>query len=225
MAELRISDVPGVLGGRRRVEVMWQDRAARRVAVAEFAAPSDAREGERFRWYLEDYAELPADPAPAIARTAEAQLAQTGAELFRAVFADVDAMGIWERARDRLGLVRVEVEADPGEGPGIPWELLRDPGSDAPLARARAGCLPSASSSGSRPGRGRTPGRLPKPRSALAPVLVPAELTHEQLRKGQGLQRVPPQRVGALHVEHYAHQIEEVEAGLANLKNMAGTAQ
>ena len=113
---------------------MWQDGAARRVAVAEFAAPSDARDGERVRWYLEDYAEFPADPAPVIAREAEAQLARAGEGLFRAMFADVDAVGIWERARDRLGQVRVEVEADPGEGPGIPWELLRDPGRDAPVA-------------------------------------------------------------------------------------------
>ena len=134
VAELRISDVPGGPAGRRRVEVLWQDGAARRVAVAEFAAPSDVRDLERVRWYLEDYAEFPADPAPVIAREAEAQLAQAGAELFRAVFADVDAIGIWERARDRLGQVRVEVEADPGEGPGIAWELLRDPGTDGSVA-------------------------------------------------------------------------------------------
>ena len=134
VAELRISDVPGGAAGRRRVEVLWQDGAARRVAVAEVAGLPGGGEGERVRWYLEDYAEFPADPAPVIAREAEAQLAQAGAGLFRAVFADVDAIGIWERARDRLGQVRVEVEADPGEGPGIPWELLRDPGRDAPVA-------------------------------------------------------------------------------------------
>ncbi len=34
--ELRISDVPAGPGGGRRVEVTWQDGAARRVAVAEF---------------------------------------------------------------------------------------------------------------------------------------------------------------------------------------------
>ena len=113
---------------------MWQEGAARRAAVAEVAGLLGGAEGERVRWYLEDYAEFPADPAPALAREAEAQLAQTGVELFRAVFADVDAVGIWERARDRLRQVRVEVDADPGEGPGIPWELLRDPGRDAPVA-------------------------------------------------------------------------------------------
>jgi tetratricopeptide (TPR) repeat protein len=134
VAELRISDVPVGSAGRRRVEVMWQDGAARRVAVAEVAGLPGGGEGERVRWYLEEYAEFPADPAPAVARQAEAQLAQAGVGLFRAVFADVDAVGIWERARDRLGQVRVEVEADPGEGPGLAWELLRDPGRDAPVA-------------------------------------------------------------------------------------------
>jgi tetratricopeptide (TPR) repeat protein len=134
MAELRISDIPAGPGGARRVEVLWQDGAARRVAVAEVAGLPGGEEGERVRWYLEEYAEFPADPAPVIAAEAEAQLAQAGVGLFRAVFADVDAVGIWERARDRLGGVRVEVEADPGEGPGIPWELLRDPGRDAPVA-------------------------------------------------------------------------------------------
>jgi tetratricopeptide (TPR) repeat protein len=113
---------------------MWQDGAARRVAVAEVAGLPGGGEGERVRWYLEDYAEFPVDPAPVIAQAAETQLAQAGTELFRAVFADMDAVGIWERARDRLGQVRVEVEADPGEGPGLAWELLRDPGRDAPVA-------------------------------------------------------------------------------------------
>ncbi len=28
----------------------------------------------------------------------------------------------------------MEVETDPGEGPGLAWELLRDPGRDAPVA-------------------------------------------------------------------------------------------
>ena len=130
---LRINDVP-LGGGGRRVEVMWQDGAARRVAVAEMAGLPGEGDKERVRWYLEDYAEFPADPASAIARQAEAQLAQGGADLFRRVFSGADAAGIWERARDRLDRVRVEVDADPGAGPGLAWELLRDPGRDAPVA-------------------------------------------------------------------------------------------
>jgi tetratricopeptide (TPR) repeat protein len=134
MAELRISDVPAGAGGSRRVRVSWQVGTARREAEAVFAAPSDARDGERVRWYLEEYAEFPADPGPVLAAEAEAQLAQTGADLFDRVFADRDAVGIWEQARDRLSEVRVEVDTDPGEGPGLAWELLRDPGTGAAVA-------------------------------------------------------------------------------------------
>jgi tetratricopeptide (TPR) repeat protein len=135
VAELRISDIPGSAGQARRVEVTWRDgRAAPRVAVAEFGDASDTGDGERIRWYLEDYAEFPAYPAPELAASAEARLADTGAELFRRVFSGGDAAGIWERARDQLSEVRVEVDTDPGAGPGLPWELLRDPARDAAVA-------------------------------------------------------------------------------------------
>jgi len=132
--ELRIRELAAGPAGRRRVEVAWQDGASRRLAVNEIDGMPGNGDGERIRWYLEDYAEFPAHPAPEIARDAEARLAEVGADLFRWVFAGMDAAGIWERARDRLGEVRVEVEADPEAGPGLAWELLRDPGRDAPLA-------------------------------------------------------------------------------------------
>jgi tetratricopeptide (TPR) repeat protein len=135
MAELRINDIPGSAGQGRRVEVTWRDgRAAPRVAVAEFGAAPDAGDGERIRWYLEEYAEFPEDPAPALAAAAEARLAQAGEDLFRRVFSTGDAAGIWERARDKLSEVRVEVDTDPGAGPGLAWELLRDPDRDAAVA-------------------------------------------------------------------------------------------
>jgi tetratricopeptide (TPR) repeat protein len=136
VGELRISDVPAGAGGGRRVRVSWREEAALpREAEVVFAAPSENQDGERIRWYLEDYAEFPADPAPAIARDAEAQLAQTGAELFRQLFeANRDTMRVWDAAAAELPDARVEVDTDPGEGSGLPWELLRDPGTDAPVA-------------------------------------------------------------------------------------------
>ena len=134
MPELRISDLSAGTDGRRRVQVTWQDGMVRRVAMAEFDERPDDSDRERIRWYLEDYAEFPADPAPVIARAAEELLARSGADLFGRVFSGPDAAGIWERARDRLGEVRVEVDADPGAGAGLAWELLRDPGRDAARA-------------------------------------------------------------------------------------------
>ncbi|HTS95756.1 MAG TPA: CHAT domain-containing protein [Streptosporangiaceae bacterium] len=129
---LRINDVP--FGGQRRVEVSWQDGPARQVAVSAFSYHVDDAEAEKVRWYLEDYAEFPADPGPRLAVEAESEMAETGTGLFSLVFAGMDAAGIWAAARPRLGRVRVEVDADPSEVPGLPWELLRDPGTGTALA-------------------------------------------------------------------------------------------
>src|SRR5215471_10064864 len=136
MAELRISDLSGQPAGQRRVRVSWREEGELpREAEAVFAEESDALDGERVRWYLEDYAEFPADPAPAIARDAEARLAELGTALFRGVFeANRDAMRVWDAAVASLPDARVEVDADPGAGPGLPWELLRDPDRDAAVA-------------------------------------------------------------------------------------------
>lgn len=130
---LRFNDVP-IGGGGRRVEVSWQDGPVRQVAVSPFAYQLSAADAEKVRWYLEEYPEFPADPAPQMALEAEAVLAGTGSGLFAKVFAGTDATGIWTLARSRLEQVRVEVDTDPGEAPGLPWELLRDPGSDVALA-------------------------------------------------------------------------------------------
>ena len=132
MPVLRISDVPS--GGARRVEVTWQDGPARQMTVSTFSYQAGEPDAEKVRWYLEDYAEFPADPAPRLARDAEAILAGTGTSLFGHVFAGLDAAGIWDRARAQLSQVRVEVDTDPADVPGLPWELLRDPGTDTALA-------------------------------------------------------------------------------------------
>src|SRR5580700_5317354 len=133
VAELRISELSGQPAGQRRVRVSWrEERGLPREAEAVFADPSDAGDGERVRWYLEDYAEFPADPAPALAREAEARLGELGTALFQRVFeANRDTMRVWDAAVGSLPEARVEVDADPGTGPGLAWELLRDPGRDA----------------------------------------------------------------------------------------------
>ena len=118
------------------MRVSWrEERGLPREAEAVFADPSDAGDGERVRWYLEDYAEFPADPAPALAREAEARLGELGTALFQRVFeANRDTMRVWDAAVGSLPEARVEVDAEPGAGPGLAWELLRDPGRDAAVA-------------------------------------------------------------------------------------------
>ena len=132
---LRISDVPTV-DGARRVEVIWQDGQARQAVVSTFGYRAGGADAEKVRWYLEDYAEFPADPAPQLARDAETILADTGTSLFGHVFTGLDAAGIWDRARAQLSQVRVEIDTDPADVPGLPWELLRDPGTNTALALA-----------------------------------------------------------------------------------------
>jgi hypothetical protein len=125
-------------GGRRTVVVSWRaPGVVPREASAEVSVRIDAGVAEKLRWYLEDYAEFPADPAPTIAADTEQIMARLGRELFAAVFGVGDAASIWAQASlggvDRL---RVEVDADPGDVPGLPWELLRDRGTDRPLVVA-----------------------------------------------------------------------------------------
>jgi tetratricopeptide (TPR) repeat protein len=133
MPVLQVTDV-FVGGNRRQVKVTWQDGPARRAATSTFTYQVGEQEAEKIRWYLEDYPEFPTDPAPVLAADAETRLNGIGADLFGRVFTGQDAAWIWGQAQSQLSRVRVEVDTDPGETPGLPWELLRDPNSDTVLA-------------------------------------------------------------------------------------------
>jgi tetratricopeptide (TPR) repeat protein len=105
-----------------------------REAESEFTWVAAADDAELVRWYLEDYAEFPADPAPKVAQRAEARLADLGSELFARVFGAGDAAQLWYEGTSGVGGLagtRVEVDADPGDVPGLPWELLRQPSTGA----------------------------------------------------------------------------------------------
>ncbi|MGB8643675.1 MAG: CHAT domain-containing protein [Anaerolineae bacterium] len=87
------------------------------------------------RWYFEDYLQHPQDPAPKIAQRIQARMAEIGGELFKTIFIKGQDTGeIWTAARDRLNETRVEIVTDVREATTIPWELLRDPRSQATLA-------------------------------------------------------------------------------------------
>ena len=133
MPVLQVTDVP-VGGDRRQVKVTWQDGPARRAATTTFAYQVGEQEAEKIRWYLEDYPEFPTDPAPVLAADAETRLNTIGADLFGRVFTGQDAAWIWGQAQSQLSRVRVEVDTDPAESPGLPWELMRDPNSGTVLA-------------------------------------------------------------------------------------------
>lgn len=140
LPELRISGVRAGSAGQRQVELTWTDsQAPRQATVITVAGPSAGdQDAELIRWYLEKYAEYPADPAPDRAKRAEAALAAAGVGLFKRVFASQDAAMIWALARDRLAEARVEIDSDLGEAAGLDWELLRDPDSNSPVAVSAA---------------------------------------------------------------------------------------
>ncbi len=99
----------------------------------DFAVSEEER--ERIQWYLETYLEYPEDPAPALAHTAEQAMADIGTRLFEAVFeGDRDAERLWGRLEPILPGTRVEVAGELETGWPIPWELLRDPGTEEWLA-------------------------------------------------------------------------------------------
>jgi hypothetical protein len=109
------------------------------VATSRFSFEFTAQDRVELRWYLEDYAQLPYDPAPTIAGRVERRMADLGTELFNSVFlSSNDARDLWATLRAELADTRVEIATEIGAA-GLPWELLRDSTTNMPLAlRARA---------------------------------------------------------------------------------------
>jgi CHAT domain/Alpha/beta hydrolase family/AAA domain len=137
---LRILD--RVVDGLHEITISWHPATSTaREAKTKFAYLMDESDILKIRWYLEDYLEFPVDPAPTIAADAEVRLSAIGRELFAKTFnaPDRNMIRIWSEAVSGPGgltRVRVEVDADPTDVPGIPWELLRDPATDRPVALA-----------------------------------------------------------------------------------------
>lgn len=122
-------------GDRYRVEITSEGNGRRRTATVSFRYGLTAQDREDIRWYLEDFLEYPADPAPKIARRVERRIEQLGAELFAAVFGDDPAAReLWHGLRQRLTDLHVEVAAGPREAGTLPWELMREDAFGTPLA-------------------------------------------------------------------------------------------
>src|SRR5690348_4861620 len=91
LSVLRLVDrlVPAGTGaGGRFVTVTWLAPGyAHRSVTVPVTVQVDDGLAELIRWYLEEYAEFPSDPAPTRAIRAEDALADLGRTLFHAVFA------------------------------------------------------------------------------------------------------------------------------------------
>jgi tetratricopeptide (TPR) repeat protein len=134
MRTLRIVQEPTGTGGTHRVAVELDGDGPRRTATGQVRLVLDPVELERVRWYLEDYLEYPLDPAPTIAAQVEARLVDLGRDLFAQVFQQREATRLWDRAEPGLADTRIEVVTDVAGATAIPWELLRDPLTNTPLA-------------------------------------------------------------------------------------------
>ena len=65
----------------------------------------------------------------------EAWMRARGEELYTKVLAaNLDTQAIWFAVREQLADLRVEITTGIAEAAAIPWELMRDPQSDSPIA-------------------------------------------------------------------------------------------
>jgi hypothetical protein len=143
MTTLRLVQEAIGTDGTHRVAVELEGDGPRRTATAQVRLALDETDLERVRWYLEDYLEYPIDPAPAIARAGRGTTCGVGRELFAQVFGDREATRLWDRVEPAMAETRVEVVTDVAGATAIPWELLRDPLTNTPLA-LRAGAFVGA---------------------------------------------------------------------------------
>lgn len=123
-------------GGTHRVEVALEgDNIARQTATSRFEFALKPEDAARLRWYFEDFLQYPHDPAPRIASLVEQRMRELGIELFGKVFQTTErGRRLWARLEETLDETRVEVAAEVREAAAIPWELIRDPLTDVPLA-------------------------------------------------------------------------------------------
>ena len=102
---------------------------------AEFTFALTAQDREDMRWYLENYLQYPLEPNPTIAHRIEDRLKEVGLELFHRLFeGNTAAIRLWGRLVSHLPQTRVEIVTEVAAVTAIPWELLRDPQTDKPLA-------------------------------------------------------------------------------------------
>jgi len=118
------------------VQIELDDNGRRQPpATCRFQFTLTDQDREDLRWYLEDYLQYPLEPAPKIAARIEQRMADIGTQLFRAVFdSSPTAQRLWARLQPSLNDTRIEIITEIREATSIPWELLRDPLTNTPLA-------------------------------------------------------------------------------------------
>lgn len=119
-----------------QVEIAFQKRGVSiPSAIVTTFPPLTAQEQEDLRWYLEDYLQYSFDPAPLIAARIEKRFDAYGRVLFQDLFqCSEESRRIWAAVSEDIAHTRVEIVSHPSDIITIPWEWLRDPTMDDPLA-------------------------------------------------------------------------------------------
>jgi CHAT domain len=124
---MRISCDPAAAANVITVTLERSGHTVAREAVP-FLWQLSARDKDDIRWYLEEYLQWQAEPAPRIAARIERRAVRLGNELFEATFPTGGPMRrFWRHAKDHTASLRVQI-AVYGELATVPWELLREPG-------------------------------------------------------------------------------------------------
>lgn len=111
------------------------DGTQKRTAQATIEFALSDQEQEELRWYLEDYLPKAAITQPVVVEQITSMIRQRGIELYQKVFtANANTQAVWFAIRDHLADLRVEITTSIAEAASIPWELMRDPELDSPIA-------------------------------------------------------------------------------------------
>ncbi len=87
------------------------------------------------RWYLEDYLHVAAIVEKIQIEQIERIIKERGVELFERILeGSRDIQRIFDRVLDQLPGLRMEIKTGIAEAASIPWELMREPQSDSPIA-------------------------------------------------------------------------------------------
>jgi hypothetical protein len=136
MSRLRITQSDAGAKDRYRADLEFEvDAGPRQTATATFAFTLEDQDQNDLRWYLEDFLQFPQDPAPTKAARVEKRMCEIGRDLFTRLFhSSDDARDLWAKLREKLDDTHVEVITSVEGATTIPWELIRDPKTDTPLA-------------------------------------------------------------------------------------------
>jgi tetratricopeptide (TPR) repeat protein len=135
MITLRIRQTAAVDGKHDISLTLKRDGRADFEAQAQVEFTVSPQEEEELRWYMEDFFQRTESVAEARAQRIEGWMKRRGEELYTKVFeANQSTRDIWFAVRGQLAVLRVEIATGVAEAGSVPWELMREPQSDAAIA-------------------------------------------------------------------------------------------